>query len=603
MSSSSKKDNENDNPSQKQTMVEHAAASTQPKNGTTTTTTTTNSNNTNNMNTQNDNNNKMGKIANYRIPNMSSTDFMSMMGVGFLFFMMAVAPQVIEQTKKSKVFYTNEDIEENIQRQMWIIHKDLAGEDGSLLAEMRNLDTSEESLVVTNTKQFIVDILKSEPITDAIETLVSHVVESERFQKACKQLVKNLWYDLIYDPETTAQVVTLLKDAIQNEPVKKAFKELVLELVRDDEVNHELTKLVTSLGDQQEVLDATVTLLTQSTHKTLNDPEILDHSMEFATDVVGDDFVQRSSGEALRKTVTYAVLPSFSTVLAFMGVGLLLLSFSAFQNARSSVRDGQEMNAASSIVVRGLGKRAMSNIEKLLDATVRACSMVASTILGAFLFPFKIIGNVVSLGARTLAGVFHSIANKVSSLLSNLLFVTRQTFVYTASSLLHAISFPFQVVGQSLAYMAQKISTTILRAVTTAFKTFSAPFRELGTSILLLKEEIHATASKLIAIPSLVLLTTIEVFYQMKSKCIDKMDQLITSMFNFVLDTIMIPNLFLQKFAVNVEAHSKFLFHSLNTFLSKILLALHATKVKDVDILAICFQKIMNIFGIFFSKM
>lgn len=32
--------------------------------------------------------------------------------------------------------------------------------------------------------------------------------------------------------------------------------------------------------------------------------------MEFATEVVGDDVVQRTGGEALRNTVGYAVQPS-----------------------------------------------------------------------------------------------------------------------------------------------------------------------------------------------------------------------------------------------------------------------------------------------------
>lgn len=50
----------------------------------------------------------------------------------------------------------------------------------------------------------------------------------------------------------------------------------------------------------------------ESAHNALNDPEILDHSMEFATDVVGDDIVQQTSGEALRNTVTYAVGPGVS---------------------------------------------------------------------------------------------------------------------------------------------------------------------------------------------------------------------------------------------------------------------------------------------------
>ena len=40
--------------------------------------------------------------------------------------------------------------------------------------------------------------------------------------------------------------------------------------------------------------------------------------MEFATDVVGDNVLQRQSGEALRNTVTYAVKPSLSTCKFFL---------------------------------------------------------------------------------------------------------------------------------------------------------------------------------------------------------------------------------------------------------------------------------------------
>jgi hypothetical protein len=60
--------------------------------------------------------------------------------------------------------------------------------------------------------------------------------------------------------------------------------------------------------------------LTESAHRALNDAEILDHSMEFATDVIGDNVLQRQSGEALRNTVTYAVKPSLSTCKSFLSI-------------------------------------------------------------------------------------------------------------------------------------------------------------------------------------------------------------------------------------------------------------------------------------------
>ena len=65
------------------------------------------------------------------------------------------------------------------------------------------------------------------------------------------------------------------------------------------------------------MLDAAQSLLTESAHNALNDPEILDHSMEFATDVVGDDVVQRSAGEALRNTLSYAVQPGMSVGMSY----------------------------------------------------------------------------------------------------------------------------------------------------------------------------------------------------------------------------------------------------------------------------------------------
>ena len=71
---------------------------------------------------------------------------------------------------------------------------------------------------------------------------------------------------------------------------------------------------------------ATQTLLTESAHQALNDPEILDHSMEFATDVVGDDVVQRTSGEALRNTVSYAVRPSLSACTYIIILLIIIVS-------------------------------------------------------------------------------------------------------------------------------------------------------------------------------------------------------------------------------------------------------------------------------------
>eukprot|EP00581_Thalassiosira_minuscula_P030621 CAMPEP_0183781684 /NCGR_PEP_ID=MMETSP0739-20130205/59343_1 /TAXON_ID=385413 /ORGANISM="Thalassiosira miniscula, Strain CCMP1093" /LENGTH=486 /DNA_ID=CAMNT_0026024939 /DNA_START=485 /DNA_END=1946 /DNA_ORIENTATION=+ len=173
-------------------------------------------------------------------------------------------------------------------------------------------------------KRILSDLLAGENIRTNASRIASGVIQSPPFQNACLVLVKNIWDDLINDPETTSQLTTLVYTVLQNEKVYSAVQKIVLQLVNDEEVYRELTKLVVKLGEEQEVLDATQKMLTESAHKTLNDPDILDHSMEFATEVVGDDVVQRTGGEALRNTVGYAVQPSGGAVLT--GIGTMIVA-------------------------------------------------------------------------------------------------------------------------------------------------------------------------------------------------------------------------------------------------------------------------------------
>ena len=148
-------------------------------------------------------------------------------------------------------------------------------------------------------KRILNELLQSDNIRTRAANVASSVIQSEPFQNACKVLVRNIWTDLINDKETYTQLTMLVYSVLQNEKVYAAVKEMILQLVNDEEVYQELTKLVVKLGEEQEVLDATQQLLTVSAHRTMNDQGVLDHSMEFATEVVGDDVVQRTGGDAL----------------------------------------------------------------------------------------------------------------------------------------------------------------------------------------------------------------------------------------------------------------------------------------------------------------
>lgn len=225
-----------------------------------------------------------------------------------------ISPENVEKMRSSKHEYNEVEVEDDIYNRMKDVSDEVRGEItrkilGKELAEMMEA----ESQTAGNTADVVADVLNSEALQNAIASLITRVLSSEQFQNACQTLLKNLWSDLVNDPETVAQVVALLNTAIKDEKIKTSFKELVLGLLKDDEVYNELTGLVVKLGEDNEILNATKELLTESAHQALNDPEILDHSMEFATDIVGDNVIQRTSGEALRNTVTYAVRPSLST--------------------------------------------------------------------------------------------------------------------------------------------------------------------------------------------------------------------------------------------------------------------------------------------------
>jgi hypothetical protein len=160
--------------------------------------------------------------------------------------------------------------------------------------------------------RIIADLLKSPQVGEAATQLVTNIIQSPQFKRACQVLLKELWTDLVEDPETLKQVIHLLQNAIQDPKIKDAAVQLVMEVFGDDQVLDELVVLVQRLGVEKQVQDATQALLVESAHNALNDPEILDHSMEFATDVVGDDVVQQTAGEALYNTLSYAVRPTLS---------------------------------------------------------------------------------------------------------------------------------------------------------------------------------------------------------------------------------------------------------------------------------------------------
>lgn len=180
-----------------------------------------------------------------------------------------------------------------------------------------SIEEEEEGLEGVSTSamgldRIVADVIKSPKVEEAITNLATKIIQSPQFKRACQVLLKELLQDLLDDPDTLKQVIHLLNHAIQDQKIKDAAVQLVIDVFGDDQVLDELVVLVQRLGMEDKVQQATQALLVESAHNALNDPEILDHSMEFATDVVGDDVVQQTAGEALYNTMAYAARPTLS---------------------------------------------------------------------------------------------------------------------------------------------------------------------------------------------------------------------------------------------------------------------------------------------------
>lgn len=142
--------------------------------------------------------------------------------------------------------------------------------------------------------------------------------------------------------------------------------------------------------------------------------------MEFATDVVGDDIVQQTSGEALRNTVTYAVgpgvsaceylplcsftrmandfdawltfFPARSTVLVVLGAGLLVFSISAFGRSRSTEQEAAMVDKAFSSISRSMLSSARGGVSYVASLPGRMLSLLLRVVT----FPYRMAANAVS---------------------------------------------------------------------------------------------------------------------------------------------------------------------------------------------------------------
>jgi len=357
-------------------------------------------------------------------------------------------------------------------------------------------------------ERIVVELLESKAVQEAASNFVARVVESQRIQDAVIRILQTFWYDLINDPETLAQVIQLLNNAIQSEEIQKSVQALVKQLINDKEVYSELEQLVVRLGNEQQIHAATQQLLTESAHKTLNDPEILDHSMAFATDVVGDDVVQRTSGEALRNTVSYAIRPSLSAFLVVAGVGLIFFSFSAFRTSRFSEEETKVVDRALSSMAESIQTSASSGFYAVVSLPGRFISACISAVASVLKAPLGVVqragaglgrvgraasevtssvfASILALPGKTFQNVLLSLGNVRRSVSARFMDMVSQAGTHISTSTI-VVSYKGCIAGgkNTLSAAGQSLLTALGRcssATTNFIRSAGSSFMEVGTS-------------------------------------------------------------------------------------------------------------------------
>eukprot|EP00752_Nemacystus_decipiens_P012697 g11249.t1 len=155
----------------------------------------------------------------------------------------------------------------------------------------------------------------------ALVSLALYVLQHPGTLAETRVLAKKLVRSILDDPDSVKQVTDLALKVIKTPRFRQGATELVVALGQSEEVYAAVTALASRVIQDPEVQATLSTVLSASSREVLRDQVVFDHSKVFVAQVMGDDAVQRSGGDALWNTVQYALQTRL-----FKATGLCLLA-------------------------------------------------------------------------------------------------------------------------------------------------------------------------------------------------------------------------------------------------------------------------------------
>lgn len=188
--------------------------------------------------------------------------------------------------------------------------------------------------IASNAAAFLKEAASVPETQLALLKLTLHVLQHEESLKELTVLTKKLLAILVKDPDTVKQFSELLVASLQQPVMYNALIAIFGELSKDPEIMNLLTDFLVKLLKEPQITDATRDLLMESANTVLQDHEILQKSKEFVAEVVGDDMIQRESGDALLNTALHALKPGsiriVGATIVVLSIGLARIILSPF---------------------------------------------------------------------------------------------------------------------------------------------------------------------------------------------------------------------------------------------------------------------------------
>eukprot|EP00617_Octactis_speculum_P026337 CAMPEP_0185756428 /NCGR_PEP_ID=MMETSP1174-20130828/14862_1 /TAXON_ID=35687 /ORGANISM="Dictyocha speculum, Strain CCMP1381" /LENGTH=309 /DNA_ID=CAMNT_0028435391 /DNA_START=286 /DNA_END=1215 /DNA_ORIENTATION=+ len=164
---------------------------------------------------------------------------------------------------------------------------------------------------------FLRETASSEETRRAMVRLSVQVLKDPLVLEDAAALGKEVWLNLIRDPDTMDELVSVLKQALLHAQTQTAVIELIGRLCQDETVQGSVQALFHRLFLEADIQEALNEMMINSSHAVLDDASIARESRRFVSEVVSDAEVQRTGGQALWQSVVYSVEPTTRKVLGF----------------------------------------------------------------------------------------------------------------------------------------------------------------------------------------------------------------------------------------------------------------------------------------------